>query len=136
MAATRRARATTETASETAPKTADRPLLSVVSDETGFAPITEVRKFIKNQPVEYLLCRERNHPWDDDSAKRVRGGYERVLICPRCGAKKHQKLDRRCHVISDHIEYPEGYLNEGGGRIDTDGRDLIRMTNVKRQLNT
>lgn len=107
----------------------------MVSDDDGFAPLSQIRKFVKTQPVSYLLCRERNHPWDDGTAKRVRGGFERTLVCPRCDAKKHQKLDRNAHVLSDHIEYPEGYLNEGGGRLSTEGRDLIRKANVTRSLN-
>lgn len=62
-----------------------------------------------------LSCRELGHVWRPYTVEVVRerrriGGYVRVMRCAQCKTERHQTLDSRGGVVSNHYRYADGYL--------------------------
>lgn len=89
-------------------------------------------------PDQFLPCREISHQWVplsaswDDEARI----YLRSLRCRICHTRKHQRLLPDGHIASSKMEYPDGYLVKGQGRMRTWQRDELRLRLVNRQIGT
>lgn len=116
-----------------------RKLRSVKEDETSYREeeshqLAEVSSWAEGLPDNFLRCRELSHNWSPYTASinnRTRTIY-RVLRCTRCKARKHQDLTPRGHVVRTHIQYAEGFLHKGKGRIVGEARDVLRLASVMR----
>lgn len=75
---------------------------------------------------DHLACRYRRHAWDPYTARAVPGGYAEVLVCTRCGTRRHTVLTRRFAVASVRYDYPDGYLVTGLGQLTGEDRDRLR----------
>lgn len=83
------------------------------------------------QPTEdQLVCRDLQHSWTPSTARRIRKGYIRQLVCVRCSAVKEQTLDRQGYILGTSMKYPEGYLRPGQGRLTRDDRADLRLRNL------
>ena len=86
-------------------------------------------------PDEYLSCRDTGHSWKPATAvRRPDKNIERVLACVRCEARRTQLLDPRGYVLGSSYVYNKGYQFTGVGRLTTDGRARLRLTNILRNL--
>lgn len=91
---------------------------------------------LDSMPDEFLECREQ-HAW-------VKAGtawdarlkcYTRVRYCPRCEGTRKQRIAADGSLIGHAFyEYPDGYLIKGIGRIGSDGRDQMRLYNIRREI--
>jgi len=101
---------------------------------TDYADAAAVSQYAKGLSNEFLLCRTYRHPWQPETAtwNKAYRYYHVTHICPRCGSRKHEEMSERGQVYSGWIEYAEGYLLEGVGRIAGDGRDVLRLTSIER----
>jgi hypothetical protein len=83
---------------------------------------------------EVLKCRTDGHRWEDSRATRNdRYKYIRIVqVCPRCVSERITEMDFYGEVFDRHIDYSEGYLLVGLGRISGQGRNVLRMTSVER----
>lgn len=105
------------------------------STPTNEASTEEVASFARGLPAKFLECRELGHMWRPFTVRLADGGgYDRVLRCPRCRTERWQLLSTFGSLVSNHYKYPEGYANAGHGRIVGDGRDVLRLESVTRQL--
>lgn len=116
-----------------------RAALAVVDDNPYERPaqadLAQVEEFAAGLPKKYLHCRELGHLWRPYTARRhPDGGFERTLRCSRCTTRRHQTLSSRGMVVSSHYEHPEGYLTQGIGRIAGDGRGLLRLESISRDM--
>jgi hypothetical protein len=57
---------------------------------------------------------------------------ERTLQCKRCTAKKDQQISGTDGSIiwTGQIEYPEGYLFTGVGRLTSEAMGVVRLASV------
>jgi hypothetical protein len=83
----------------------------------------------------YLECRELGHNWRPHVVQwNDNGGYDRSLRCTRCRTVREQVLSNRGAVISSQYVYPDGYTTDGLGRVVGEGRDMLRLESITRDL--
>jgi hypothetical protein len=101
-----------------------------------FADVEDVRSYASDLPAKWLQCRELGHNWGPHKANtNDDGGFDRVLSCRRCTAKRHQVLDSYGRIVSNHYEYPEGYqMPPGQGRISGDAKGVLRLASIHNTL--
>lgn len=96
----------------------------------------DVAKWSADLPASFLLCRDIGHRWRPQRAK-ITGEhtYLQGLVCSRCRTERTRELSMSGHVLSSSYTHPDGYLApKGTGRIDTDGRDALRLESVLRLM--
>lgn len=98
--------------------------------------LNDVREFAESLPEKFLQCRELTHNWMPFNVGRHRdGGYERTLRCSRCKTRKIQHLTTDGMLVGTaRYGHPEGYLTEGLGRIDSNGRGMLRVVSMQRSM--
>jgi hypothetical protein len=82
--------------------------------------------------VEFVRCRTYNHAWDEfyptDMAPPA-FGWRLSLRCIRCGAERHDLIDRKGSVMARRYIHPEGYLEKKAPGTDpwkrSDYRDAL-----------
>lgn len=90
------------------------------------------KTWIDDLSAERLVCGDLKHAWKPHTAKRVKGGYERELICRICELVKVQDLDSAGYILrSRYRNYPPGYLRTGLGRITAAENALLRLTHIR-----
>lgn len=96
----------------------------------------EVAKAVEAMSTGMLRCRRmRQHKWEPSNAVKIRGGFQEWLACERCDAKKERLYNSRGSIVAyGEIEYPEGYLLVGLGRLDERGRDVINLASLQRDV--
>ena len=110
----------------------------------SFADPEDVADWAADLPDSFLACRE-NHNWKpldvdwldfhgEPCGPTRAHSIGRVRRCTRCKTRRVQTLDLRGAIVRSHYEYPEGYQSEGLGRIVGDGRNLLRLESVTRDL--
>ena len=83
----------------------------------------------------FLECRTLGHTWQSYTAREgegKRGEIRVVVYCPRCTSKKFMDIGPRGNIVRQWIDYPDGYLSEGLGRIVGDERNVLRMEMIHR----
>lgn len=97
-----------------------------------FAAPEEVAAQVKNWDDDVLRCRTYGHQWQPSRAPLNRKGFYSVTeFCPRCTCSRHYEMSTR-GVIFGHptIEYAEGYLTNGLGRIVGDAKGVVRLAAI------
>lgn len=99
-----------------------------------YADPHEVADFAADLSDRFLECRDTGHIWKRLSARWYPhlGEYRRVHRCRGCRSERTQRLSDKGAVLSTTIDYTEGYLATGLGRIVGDGRDLLRLETMGR----
>lgn len=121
------------------PRRMRRAALAIV-DDAPYPPSADVdlkavEEFAAGLKKTFLHCRELGHLWRPFRARRhPDGGFERTLRCSRCGTTRRQSLSSRGMVLSNVYEHPEGYLTNGLGRIVGEGRGLLRLESISRDI--
>lgn len=101
---------------------------------TKVASRADVKAAAKSLPEEFVSCRDVGHTWRQFRVIRVRGGYNRDLFCPTCKTNRHEFISRTGEKLSTSYTYPDGYQFKGMGRIQGDGRNVLRLESVVRVL--
>jgi len=97
--------------------------------------LQRVRDIAKRYPDDFIACRDSGHRWKPVEAAWLQDGHiERILECDRCDAQRIQILDKNGYVVAGTYHYSDGYTMTGVGRLDTDGRAIIRRTAVLKLL--
>jgi hypothetical protein len=97
--------------------------------------LLKLKDVAKRMPDTFLSCRDHGHLWAPLEAAWLQdGNIERTLGCTRCEAKRLQYLDKNGYVLGGHYNYADGYAMKGIGRLDTDGRAVLRRASVLKQL--
>lgn len=97
---------------------------------------SEMAEAIHAMPANYVVCRESRHHWVPFTARpAAHGNFERVRRCDSCGGVKWTLLDSRFRILEEKpIQYPEGYLLQGLGRLTGDDLAVVRGINVMREI--
>lgn len=105
-------------------------------DEEYAAQLDAIQEFAESLPERFLHCRELGHNWKPwKAAGHADGGFERTLRCTRCRTLRVEQLTNRGGKLSSQYKHPDGYLQEAGaGRIVGEGRDVLRLTSLKRLM--
>jgi hypothetical protein len=109
---------------------------SRASIETGprVANMRDVEKMAGNLSDNFLHCRDFGHNWKMADVRREGRGFTRRMYCPSCKLDKFQTLDSRGVVVDQKMRYPEGYLIQGMGRVNGDGKAVLRLASVVRAV--
>lgn len=94
----------------------------------------DIRDIVNDLTEQYLLCRTYGHAWKPQGAvySKDRRTIHTTQICA-CESDRYQDLDgRNGAVIKSHINYSEGYLIKGLGRVTGDAKGVIRLATVTR----
>jgi hypothetical protein len=94
----------------------------------------EVRQAIVKMPESYLRCRDLGHTWLQYRVKRIRGGFERSLFCRSCKTNKHMFISPKGEILASNYVYHEGYQIQGMGRIQAEGKAVMRLESLDRVL--
>lgn len=101
---------------------------------TKVASRADVKAAAKNLSEGFIACRDVGHTWRQFRVVRVRGGYNRDLFCPTCKTNRHEFISRTGEKLSTGYTYPDGYQFKGMGRVQGDGRNVLRLESVVRVL--
>lgn len=113
----------------------DRRLQVAATQPAAPASLSQVEDFAATMKSSFLQCRDLGHAWKPYSAGSHRdGGFERKHRCRSCGGFRTQRLSAMGRIISNSYDHPDGYLSPIG-RIDGDGRGLLRLEVLSREKN-
>lgn len=96
------------------------------------ASVKDVKSAVHDLAEEHLRCRDIGHVWHQYRVKRVRGGFERSMFCRSCKTNKHQFLSTRGEILASNYTYNEGYQFRGLGRVQADGKSVLRLESLNR----
>jgi hypothetical protein len=98
--------------------------------------VTEIDRWARDLPDEFLLCRDIGHTWRPSAARITsESTYERTMRCGRCKAERRQELSATGAILSGHYYYETGYLAPpNAGRMTSGRRDGLRLESVQRLL--
>lgn len=99
-----------------------------------YADLADVQEFASTLGEGFLECRDNGHTWKRLSARWYPhlGIYRRVHRCRNCKSERWQELSDKGHILRKGIDYAEGYLLQGLGRVVGDGRDAMRLESMLR----
>ena len=78
----------------------------------------------------HLVCRDLQHAWEPHTARKIKSGFVRVLVCSRCSSTKTQRLDRHGFIMQTSMTYVQGYLRPGQGRLTRADRAELRVRDL------
>jgi len=94
----------------------------------------EVRAAVVKMPETFLRCRDLGHTWLQYRVKRIRGGFERSLFCRSCKTNKHMFISPKGEILASNYVYNDGYQIQGMGRIQAEGKSVLRLESLDRVL--
>ena len=92
----------------------------------------DVRQAVVKMPETFLRCRDLGHTWLQYRVKRIRGGFERDLFCRSCKTNKHMFISPKGEILASNYVYNEGYQITGLGRIQAEGKSVLRLEALDR----
>lgn len=98
---------------------------------TEAADLDAVREFIESADPEVAECRSMRHSLEKAVAKQdpYTKGWHVELACRRCTARFTMELDSKGVPVGRRgATYAKGYLFSGHGRMDPEGKGLVRLT--------
>lgn len=98
------------------------------------ASVKDVREAVENITEEHLRCRDLGHVWIQYKVKKVRAGYERSCYCRSCKASKHQFVSVKGEILATSYAYSTGYQFKGIGRVQSEGKSVLRLESLTRTL--
>lgn len=105
---------------------------------TRYATPEEVESRAAQWSQQVLECRVDGHAWRPARATHSTAYrfYYVVQRCPRCQTERHTEMTERGRITARWLDYPDGYLSKGAGRIVGDGRDMLRLAALTRVYDT
>lgn len=111
------------------------PRLIKAPTPTPGADPAEVEKAAARWSEIFLQCRTYGHHWEPARATwNARERYFHQIQRCRCTSERHAEIGERGQKYAQWIDYAEGYLLEGLGRIGTEGRDVLRLASLRRSF--
>lgn len=107
---------------------------TAVSTKPKVASPKEVRAAVVKMPETFLRCRDLGHTWLQYRVKRIRGGFERDLFCRSCKTNKHMFISPKGEILASNYSYNEGYQIVGLGRIQAEGKSVLRLEALDRVM--
>lgn len=98
---------------------------------TRWADPSAVATVAEEWSDKLLHCRTYGHGWTPSSVTRAGEGFVVMQRCPRCTNRRSQEMDSRGYATPWRYHYSEGYLTKDLGRIDNDGRAVLRIAAIR-----
>jgi len=101
--------------------------------DQNYASPNDVRRMAQAWDQDQLECRLYGHDWQPQRANQDRKTLliAVVQVCPRCESERHQEINGRTgDVFAQWIDYGDGYLMKGFGRIQGSARSTLRLEAV------
>ena len=115
--------------------TAASKAVAVSEPAADAAPVVpfDLGKAIETMGTEHLQCRDFGHTWRPFTAHAQpdKKRYEQVLRCARCKTERFRYIGLQGQLLNSKYDYSEGYRIQGMGRLDTSGRDRIRLASMQ-----
>lgn len=95
---------------------------------TKAATRRQMQRFVADLPTEFLECRQFGHAWTAHTVAKTGGRFEVTIRCMRCTSQAVERL--RSNGLRNgkrNIQYVDGYLSHGMGRLDTSARAVLRL---------
>lgn len=94
----------------------------------------EVAELADHWPAAFLACRNYGHQWAPLRAViNARGWVDVRELCPRCTSERSYEMSPRGRVYGHpSIDYAEGYLASGLGRIQGEAKEAVRAGSIRR----
>lgn len=108
-------------------------------DDDDFTPADDpaaVERLIQEWPDEFLACRSGNHHWAPSRVDDARSFWIITEVCPRCRGKRMYDVSPRDgrQFGEKRYDMPDGYAAKDVGRIGVEGRNMIRLASVLRNM--
>ena len=98
----------------------------------SWATPDSVRQATRVWTSEQITCRTYGHNWTPRTVFHRPGAYTITQVCGRCGNERYHDMDERGYVLSRwRMNYRDGYLLKGMGRIGADGRSQLRLASLQ-----
>jgi hypothetical protein len=97
-----------------------------------FASADDIEQHVEHWSTGVVMCRTYGHVWQPQGATwnpRYRI-YFTSQVCPRCQCVRNSEVNERGHVLASWINYADGYLTKGLGRVAGDARDVVRLAAI------
>lgn len=99
----------------------------------------DVQEYLSGAKVAWVQCRTKGHNMADHDVKENMEDNAFVVIyrCTRCYTKRDEVVHSVTGEVlsSKYYNHPDGYLlPKGTGRLDAEGRGLIRVTHLRNTL--
>jgi hypothetical protein len=103
---------------------------------TKVTPINrKAKQFAEKLPAEFLECRQYRHAWSAHTVQTGKSTYTVTIRCLRCKSLATEVIDQTGQREGNrHINYAEGYLARGLGRMDGTALAAVRLENLHRQI--
>jgi hypothetical protein len=100
---------------------------------TTYASSARIREAVEDWTDAQIQCRAYQHNWRSLSVFHRPGIYTIVQRCTRCKNERERDMDESGGVIGKwKTTYRPGYLlGPNVGRVDGDGRDIIRLASLR-----
>lgn len=104
-----------------------------------FAALGDVEEYLSTAKVAWLQCRSKGHNMLDHDVKldEEANAFIVTLRCSRCYTKRDEVVNYETGELlsSKYHNHPDGYLlPKGTGRMDSQGRGLIRVARLRDTL--
>lgn len=92
-----------------------------------------VEKAAETWSDDYVDCRINGHNWSrkHQTVHRYGTGFVITQKCPTCKNQREMEMDSRGYGQKWHMKYAEGYLLKNMGRVDQDGRAVLRLAGIR-----
>lgn len=98
---------------------------------TRWADVNDVKDAVDNWSDEIVQCRIYGHLWEPHNVVKRRMGYTVTQRCDSCGNRRWQDMDLRGYAQDWHYQYVEDYRVENLGRIEFNGRAVLRLATLR-----
>lgn len=104
------------------------------SSEAGivkWAEVSIVEAMSEQWQDAIVQCRIYGHAWRPLTVRRHGLGFVVTQSCHRCRNMREQNMDSRGYGTPWKMRYEDGYLLTGLGRIDQEGRAVLRLAAIR-----
>ncbi len=99
---------------------------------TRWADVGQVAAAVEQWSDGQIQCRAYGHNWRSLTVFHRPGYYTITQRCARCRNERERDItEQGATVGSWSMRYTKGYLLDNAGRVDTRGRDLIRLASLQ-----
>lgn len=97
-----------------------------------WADVAKVEEAAEAWNDNIIQCRIYSHTWRPNTVQSDGRTYTITQRCTRCHSRRIQTMDSRGYAPTGwRYQYRDGYLLENLGRVDDDGRAVLRLAAIR-----
>lgn len=114
-------------------------MATVRKQPNQIADLGDVEEYLSRAKVAWVQCRTKGHNMADHDVKFDEDDSVFIVVfkCSRCQTKRDETVNSETGEVltSKYYNHPEDYLlPKGTGRLDRQGRGLIRVAHLRNTL--